>query len=51
MGSDHVLLGTDYPTPMGDSGQVRVINEIDGLSAEDRENVFGANAASLLGLR
>ena len=51
MGSEHVLLGTDYPTPMGDGGQVALINEIGGLSTEDKEKVLGANAAWLLGLR
>lgn len=50
MGADHVLLGTDYPTPMGDSDQVPLIKAIDGLSAEAKEKVLGGNAASLLGL-
>lgn len=51
MGSDHVLLGTDYPTPMIDAGQVSVIDKISGLSAQDKENVMGGNAARLLGLQ
>jgi predicted TIM-barrel fold metal-dependent hydrolase len=50
MGSDHVLLGTDYPTPMIDAGQVSAINGIEGLTAEDKEKVLGGNAARLLGL-
>jgi aminocarboxymuconate-semialdehyde decarboxylase len=51
MGADHVLLGTDYPTPMIDAGQVAVIDKIAGLSAQDKENVMGGNAARLLGLQ
>jgi aminocarboxymuconate-semialdehyde decarboxylase len=51
MGSDHVLLGTDYPTPMIDAGQVSAINGIEGLSVEDKEKVLGGNAARLLGLK
>ncbi|MGH7817213.1 MAG: amidohydrolase family protein [Candidatus Binatia bacterium] len=51
MAADHVLLGTDYPTPMIDAGQVSVIENITGLSAQDKENVMGGNAARLLGLQ
>jgi aminocarboxymuconate-semialdehyde decarboxylase len=50
MGSDHVLLGTDYPTPMIDAGQVPVINGISSLTDQDKEKVLGGNAARLLGL-
>ena len=51
MGSDHVLLGTDYPTPMIDAGQVPVINGISSLTDRDKEKVLGGNAVRLLGLR
>ena len=50
MGADHVLLGTDYPTPMIDPGQVSVINGISSLTDRDKEKVLGGNAARLLGL-
>jgi predicted TIM-barrel fold metal-dependent hydrolase len=45
-----VLLGTDYPTPMIDAGQVPVINGISSLMDRDKEKVLGGNAARLLGL-
>jgi aminocarboxymuconate-semialdehyde decarboxylase len=50
MGSDHVLLGTDYPTPMMAANQVSVVDRIDGLTAQDKESVLGGNAARLLEL-
>jgi aminocarboxymuconate-semialdehyde decarboxylase len=50
MGSDHVMLGTDYPTPMIDAGQVPVITALEGLSATAKANVLGGNAARLLGI-
>ena len=51
MGAEHVLLGTDYPTPMIDAGQVSAIDGIEGLTVEDKEKVLGGNAARLLGLK
>ena len=51
MGSDHVLLGTDYPTPMMAANQVSVVDRITGLATQDKENVLGGNAARLLELR
>ena len=51
MGSDRVLLGTDYPTPMMAANQVSVIDRITGLSTQDKDNVLGGNAATLLGLQ
>ncbi|HWP56608.1 MAG TPA: amidohydrolase family protein [Candidatus Acidoferrales bacterium] len=49
-GSDHVLLGTDYPAPMGALNQVSMISGLKSLSAQDKEKVLGQNAARLLGL-
>src|SRR5215510_10033423 len=50
VGSDHVLLGTDYPAPMGTWDQVGIISGLGTLSAQDKEKILGAHAASLLKL-
>jgi len=49
-GSDHVLLGTDYPYDMGEDDPLGLINQVDGLSEEDRNLIAGGNAARLLGI-
>lgn len=49
-GSDHVLLGTDYPYDMGEADPVGLIQRVEGLSEEDRARIRGGNAARLLGL-
>ena len=48
VGSDHVLMGTDYPFPMGDSSPVDTVNAIPGLSEADRRLILGENVAGLL---
>ena len=47
-GSDHVLLGTDYPYDMGDYDPVGLIDKIEGLSGSSRAEICGGNAARLL---
>ena len=49
-GSDHVLLGTDYPYDMGESDPVGLVNRTSNLTAEDRARIRGLNAARLLGI-
>lgn len=46
MGSDKILLGTDYPL----MGQSRVLTQIESaqLSGQDKAGILGANAAGLL---
>lgn len=48
MGADHVVMGTDYPFPMGDSDPVATINGIPGLSDGQRQLILGGNVARLL---
>jgi aminocarboxymuconate-semialdehyde decarboxylase len=50
-GSDHVLLGTDYPFDMGDEDPVGFIASATPLSGADRAAIMGLNAAKLLKIR
>jgi aminocarboxymuconate-semialdehyde decarboxylase len=50
VGSDHVLLGTDYPFDMGEDDPVGLIARTRGLTRAAKEQIWGANAARLLGL-
>jgi aminocarboxymuconate-semialdehyde decarboxylase len=48
VGADHVVMGTDYPFPMGDPTPVTTVNEIPGLSDEQRQLILGDNVSRLL---
>jgi len=50
VGSDRVVLGTDYPAPMMEADPVRWINGMTRLSAEEKDGVLSANPARLLGV-
>jgi aminocarboxymuconate-semialdehyde decarboxylase len=47
-GSDHVLMGTDYPFDMAESDPVGFVSGAPRLSDDERANIFGLNAARLL---
>ncbi|WP_243719536.1 amidohydrolase family protein [Actinomadura sp. KC06] len=49
-GSDHVLLGSDYPFPTGDPEAVAGAAAAPGLTRVERADVLGRTAAGLLGL-
>lgn len=49
-GSDHVLLGSDYPYDMGESDPLGLIESVPSLTDDDRALIKGGNAARLLGL-
>lgn len=49
-GTDHVVLGTDYPYDMGESDPLGLIGRVDGLDDGARAAIAGGNAARLLGL-
>ena len=49
MGSDHVMLGSDYPFPLGEHGIGTLIRE-SHVSAETKSKLLGGNAEKFLGL-
>jgi aminocarboxymuconate-semialdehyde decarboxylase len=49
VGADRVVIGTDYPMGMGDFESVQKITQLN-LSAAERDQVLGANAARALNL-
>ncbi|MBI2359326.1 MAG: amidohydrolase [Deltaproteobacteria bacterium] len=50
VGSDKVLLGSDYPYAMGDLDPVPAIKRLSSLSPSESEKILGGNAARLLNL-
>ena len=50
LGSEHVLLGTDYPYDMAESDPVQFVDATTDLNAGERANIRGMNAARLLKL-
>ncbi|MFZ0013194.1 MAG: amidohydrolase family protein [Acidimicrobiia bacterium] len=48
LGPGHVVLGTDYPFPMGDDDPVALVDSVAGLAGGDREAILGGNLARLL---
>ena len=50
-GSDHILLGTDYPYDMGMYDPVAFVDSARKLTRDERTRIVGANAARLLKIR
>lgn len=50
-GSDHVLLGTDYPFDMGEVDPVGFVNKLKSVSQAEREKILGGNAMRLLEIK
>jgi len=49
-GSDHIVLGTDYPFDMGMYDPVGFVEGADALTVDDKAAIMGGNAAALLGI-
>ena len=50
-GSDHVLLGTDYPYDMEDENPVQTVSQLTRIKAADRRKIMRENAIALFGLK
>jgi aminocarboxymuconate-semialdehyde decarboxylase len=50
VGSDRVMLGTDFPFDMAETDPLALIRATDGLGAAEREAISGGNAARLFGI-
>lgn len=48
VGSDRVLLGSDYPTDMADRNPVATVGNLAQISEQDKQKMWGGNAARLL---
>lgn len=48
-GADRVVIGSDYPFPMGDLTPVDTLDAVQELSAQDRRAILGGNVERLLG--
>jgi aminocarboxymuconate-semialdehyde decarboxylase len=51
VGADRVAIGTDAPFDMGEEHPVDGIEKLEGLSADEREQIFGGTVLELLGVR
>ena len=49
-GTDHILVGTDYPADMGEVDPVGFIERAPGLVDSQRRAILGETAARLLGM-
>ena len=50
VGSDRVMLGTDFPFDMSETNPVTLVDSVEGLSDVDRNAIKGGNAARLFGV-
>ena len=51
MGADRVMLGSDYPFPLGEQRIGALVSQAGFLSATDRAGLLRGNAEAFFGLR
>ncbi|KAK6038150.1 hypothetical protein COOONC_24344 [Cooperia oncophora] len=47
---DKIVLGTDYPFPLGELEVGKVVEDYDGFSNDDKNQLLWSNAINMLGL-
>jgi aminocarboxymuconate-semialdehyde decarboxylase len=50
VGHEKVMMGTDSPYDMGENHPVKLVQNVPGLTAAQKADILGGNAARLLGL-
>ena len=50
IGIDRIVLGSDYPFPLGEQGPGTLIQKCTFLSEQDKQKLLGLNALKFLGL-
>lgn len=50
LGENKILLGSDYPFPLGEKTPGQIIEKMPGLDAKLKEQILGTNAMEFLGL-
>ncbi|KAK5974452.1 Amidohydro-rel domain-containing protein, partial [Trichostrongylus colubriformis] len=50
VGKDKIVLGTDYPFPLGELEVGKVVEDYDGYSNEDKDHLLWRNAIAMLRL-
>ncbi len=51
MGTDRVMLGSDYPFPLGEPQIGQLVSEAEFLSPADRQRILGGNAQTFFNLK
>ncbi len=50
LGVDRIILGSDYPFPLGEQEPGKMVEECDFLTAKDKAKILGLNLLAFLGL-
>jgi aminocarboxymuconate-semialdehyde decarboxylase len=50
MGSEHIMLGSDFPYPLGERPAGNLIRQAEFLTNEQQRQMLGGNAQQFLGI-